>query len=454
MNRTSYSSNNISLNDWYDYFKNLYEQCADTGTSDQSFSQSVNEVLQNFDVSVTETQDAENLNRPISEQEILSSLKKLKCSKSPGYDGIPSEFFKFSSAVITPFLHVLFNFIFESGYFPEDWAIGVIVPLFKKGDRNNVNNYRGISLLNIFGKIFTSILNERLTIWAENNDIRADCQAGFRKNHSTVDNIFVLHAVIQKYLSVKGGKFYCLFVDFSKAFDRVDHSFLLYKLASLGISGKMFQILRSMYSNVNSCVKSNSRMSKYFECPVGVRQGCMLSPILFTFFIEELNNMLVNSDGMGIQLTQEYYNLFALLYADDVSIMADSIVNLQKLINVLGQFCSKWAMRVNIDKTKVMVFRRGGHLARSERWILNGEYIEVVSYYKYLGLLISSRNVWGKAVATLADQANKALSSLHIASKKIGGFSFKTHFMLFDRVVLPILLYGSEIWGFQYYEKL
>ena len=129
--------------------------------------------------------------------------------------------------VILPLLVELFNFVFDSGNFPSEWFSVIVIPLFNKGSRDDVNNYRGISLLNVLGKIFTSILNARLNRWSESMNIVSDCQAGFRKGHSTVDNIFVLHAIIQKYLSVRRGKFYCLFVDFPKAFDRINHTLLM-----------------------------------------------------------------------------------------------------------------------------------------------------------------------------------------------------------------------------------
>ena len=111
-------------------------------------------------------------------------------------------------------------------------------------------------------------------------------------------------------------------------------------------------------------------------------------------------------------------------------------------------------MAVNFDKTKVMVFRKGGHRARSEKWFLDGNAIGVTSYYKYLGLVLSSRNSWSKAVATLAEQADKALVIVSNASRNVGGFPFNSHFKLFDSLILPILLYGSEIWGYQYFEDL
>jgi len=111
-------------------------------------------------------------------------------------------------------------------------------------------------------------------------------------------------------------------------------------------------------------------------------------------------------------------------------------------------------MKVNLDKTKIITFRKGGHRARNEHFYLGNNEIEVVSYYKYLGLVLSCRNVWAKAVQNLANQGNKALNVLSIARKTIGYFHCSTHFKLFDSVILPILSYGSEIWGFQYYDEI
>ena len=124
----------------------------------------------------------------------------------------------------------LFNRIFETGEMPESWTKSVIVPIHKKGDVNSTNNYRGVSLLSIIGKCFKYILNQRLTKWAEENNKISEEQAGFRKGYSTIDHIFTLYAMTQKYLSKRGGKLYVAFVDLRRAFDSVKHDTLLASL--------------------------------------------------------------------------------------------------------------------------------------------------------------------------------------------------------------------------------
>ena len=128
------------------------------------------------------------------------------------------------------------------GHFPSKWSEGLIVPLHKKGDVNSVDNYRGITLLSSLGKLFTRVLNNRLTWWAEAYGVYIEAQAGFRPNYSTIDNLYNLNEIIS-YLINKGKTLYCAFLDFCKAFDYGDHNFLWSKLLKLGIRGEIFFIL-------------------------------------------------------------------------------------------------------------------------------------------------------------------------------------------------------------------
>ena len=155
----------------------------------------------------------------------------------------------------------MFNRIFETGTYPSEWTKSLIYPLHKKGDPSDVNNYRGISLLNILSKVFSSIINCRLTTWAHNSSNIPEEQAGFRKGYSTIDNIFTLQSIVQKYLSKKQGRFYVLFVDFSKAFDCIDRAKLFYILYQKGLRGNLLKIIQCMYKQVLAAIriKTNKR---------------------------------------------------------------------------------------------------------------------------------------------------------------------------------------------------
>ena len=146
------------------------------------------------------------LDEPITASEIRASVMNLKNGKSPGIDGIPAEFFKVACDKFLPFLEILFNKLYNKSYFPNDWSISIIIPIPKKGDKNIPDNYRGISLQPVISKIYTTILNKRLSDWSNENNIIGEEQAGYRKSYSTSDNLFCLQTIVTKYLRNKGGR--------------------------------------------------------------------------------------------------------------------------------------------------------------------------------------------------------------------------------------------------------
>ncbi|GFS19860.1 RNA-directed DNA polymerase from mobile element jockey-like protein [Elysia marginata] len=194
-----------------------------------SYNAHYHEKDDNSDEEEPETEVHKILNDKISKTEIENAMKMFKSGKACGPDGIPSEFYKSISHVpiFTDYLTALFDTIFESGTYPDEWTKFAIFPLHKKGDINNVNNYRGLSLLNVLGKIFSNVLNARLKAWCNSQNIIPEAQAGFRPSYSTIDNIYILQCMVQKYLGRPGGRFYTLYVDFYKAFDWVDRRIIM-----------------------------------------------------------------------------------------------------------------------------------------------------------------------------------------------------------------------------------
>ena len=192
-------------------------------------------------------------------------------------------------------------------------------------------------MINRISKIFTNILTIRLQKWAENNNVIDESQAGFRKQYSTIDNIFSLQALIQKYLCRERGRFYCIFVDFRRAFDSISHNKIWDSLQRKGISenSKFLKIFQSMYSQLKSCVKINDSLTKFFECSIGTRQGCVSSPIIFSLFINDLVAYLKSETDHGIFVTNDIEDLLALMFADDVSCFSDTVIRLQRLIDLI-----------------------------------------------------------------------------------------------------------------------
>ena len=262
----------------------------------------------------------------------------------------------------------LFNIIFESGIIPNAWTIGVIHPIFKnKGDSTDPLNYRPITLLSCLGKLFTAILNIRLEKYASDNNVINDYQSGFRKGFSTVDNMFVLNTLID-ILRANKKQLFCAFLDLKGAFDTVWRGGLWHKLANSNVNGKFLNTVRSMYQNAKSCVFANTKQSDYFKCNVGVRQGENLSPLLFSFYLNDLHDYFQNSNLVhGINFCKHdsdnlivgFVKLFILLYADDTVIMSESEVDLQNGLNAYETYCDLWKLTLNTMKTKIVIFSGG-----------------------------------------------------------------------------------------------
>ena len=234
---------------------------------------------------------------------------------------------------------------------------------------------------------------------------------------------------------------------FEKAFDRVHRATLFFKLGKAGLRGKMFKMLHAIYSEVKTCVLGMEGLSAFFECEHGVRQGCILSPFLFTFFLNDMHkefSMNTWVSGCTIGLVQIFY----LLFADDLVLIAETKIKLQRLLNELDLYCTKHKLTVNLGKTNIVVFRRGGRLRNYEKWFYRNQQIKVVSYFKYLGVVLSCSGLWSKAQLTLAEQAAKALFSVISQLKAIGDVPIRICFKIFDSKISPILSYCCEVWGY------
>ena len=200
-------------------------------------------------------------------------------------------------------------------YLPECWCIGAIVPIHKKGSLNDPDNYRPITLLSCLGKIFTSIINARLNLYLECAGYIGDEQAGFRRSHSTSDHIFALHLIISIY-KAKNKRLFAAFIDLKKAFDFVDRAILWRKVMAMNINGKILNVIKNMYSKAKSCVKNGGSISDTFTCHSGVRQGENLSPLLFSIFLNDMEQSLFGAREDGVycglgDLSNEMHNLSA-----------------------------------------------------------------------------------------------------------------------------------------------
>ena len=416
----------------------------------ESHYKNVMDLIENDAVPQLYDGEVESLSSPITIDEVIAAVNRAKSGKTMGIDNIPTEVLKNRNAVIL--LHKIIDGCFESGEVPVDWQRGIIHPIPKSSskDPHKPLNYRGITISSIPGKIYASVLNNRLTKWLEENNILSESQNGYRKDRSCLDHLYTLSSIIQTRKFRRQSTFVC-FVDAHKAFDSVNRNCLWYKLRQLGLKGKMLSAIQSLYRDVQSCVKVNDRTTNWFPVELGVKQGCPLSPTLFSVYINDLASEIdhVNS-GVGIGENQ----ISLLMFADDIAIISGSEIGLQGQINKLEEWCSKWRIKLNTDKTKVVHYRTE-HTPRSAASFLYLEKeLEYVDKYKYLGLWLHEHLTWNYTVQELYLTANRALNVLICRHYSLGGISVDIFKKLFDSYVKPVMTYGSAIWGLNQYPNM
>jgi hypothetical protein len=429
-------SKHILDNQWLEHFKGLFNiEVVQRAWNNDS-------IRQNGPGEATEV-----LNDVITEKEVTEAIRHLKKGKSCGMDEVLAEMLKLADVTAVRFLTKLFNILFDTGTYPEEWAKAIIVPIFKKGDSNLTANYRGVSLLSLISKCYTFVLNKRLVKWVEEQGKITESQAGFRKGYSTTDHIFTLNAIIDKCFAKKGCKLYACFVDLKSAFDSVQREPLFEVLFKQGMNGKFMTAVVAIYKTVLSCVRIEDRLTDFFECPVGLRQGCVMSPVTFSLFINEIASAVDSRGIHGIQFLPGLVELYLLLFADDIVLLSYTAMGLQNQINILAETCKRLHLTVNSDKTKVMVFRKGGFLGKNEKWKLNGKTVDVVNEYNYLGFVFTTRISMRKGVDALAVKGRRACLGCIKCVCRLNEVSKKCFFKIFDSQVQPVLLYASELWG-------
>jgi hypothetical protein len=429
-----HNKNNINIQQWFEHFSKLL---------DKEYVDESNKTDDDDDVT---THDNLYFNRPISKEEVMLALRKLKFKKAAGPDGLVGEVFRHGCDIIAPFFVRFLNKLFDSGIFPDDWTESIIVALYKKGNVNDPGNYRGISISNISSKVYSTIINRRIQTWVSENDITGEFQAGFKPGYSTIDNIFVLMACVQKQFALNR-KLYVAFIDFQKAFDSINRHLLWPILNKNGIKGKLLRCIKSMYNHVKVRVRSGTQLTPYVNCSAGVKQGDNCSPVLFSLFINELAIEIIKNGKHGVTFFMDNFELFTLLLADDIILVSETVIGLQTQLNSLYRASTALGLTVNMEKSNIIVFRKGGYLASRERWLYNGIIMPVSNIYKYLGVHFTTRLSFTATCKELGSKAKGAFLCIHKKLSILKNSSTSLALKLFDAKVQPIAQYGSEIWG-------
>ena len=311
------------------------------------------------------------------------------------------------------------------------------MPIHKKGSIHDPNNYRGITVSSALGKLFNTILNNRLTQFLNENGAMCENQIGFKKKCRTSDHMFVLKNIMDLYKKNKKELYIC-FVDFAKCFDTIWHAGLFYKLKSLGTASRFYNVIRNMYNNISLHVRIDSLLTPAFRSLVGVRQGDNLSPTLFNIFVNDLPKHLENCSPAKFHDLQ----IHCLMYADDLIILSDNKEGIHNALDKLFIYCKTWKLSINTEKTKIMYINNPD---KTSKFYYDNVQLKTVNEYCYLGIIFTDKCTFNSAIENLYNKGLKALFKPMHVLKPLP--SAKTMFHLFDHLIKPIILYSCEIWG-------
>ena len=371
---------------------------------------------------------------PTDEREIRNIILNVRNS-APGYDGISLKcIYSVIDTLVTPLTYIT-NLSLIEGIFPSELKIAQVLPLYKNNDPMIFNNYRPISLLPFFSKLFERLMYNRLIDFIEKHHLLYQFQFGFRKNHSTFMALVILLEKITEALDNLEFAI-CILIDFRKAFDTVEHNILLQKLYHYGIRGNALQWFNSYLSNRYQYVNYNNTSSDMKLITCGVLQGSILGPLLFLLYINDISSV------SGI--------LFSILFADDTTLFYSS-KNLQELSDVINNELSKmmeWLnanrLSLNIDKTNFMIFRPKGKKEICPTIHINGSSIQEVDDAKFLGIIIDNKLNWIEHIRCISRKIAKGTGIIIKARKS---FESETLLNLYNALIFPHITYSIHVWG-------
>ena len=395
--------------------------------------------------------------------EIQKAVHLLSSGKAPGLDSIPAEVYKEGGMALTEKLHQLFQLIWQHDTVPQDFKDASIIHLYKrKGNRQACDNHRGISLLSIAGKILARVLLNRLTVHLEQG-LLPESQCGFRKARGTVDMVFAARQLQEK-CQEQNADLYSTYVDLTKAFDTVSREGLWRIMAKYGCPRKFIAIVRQLHDGMLARVQDNGETSDPFHVSNGVKQGCVLAPTLFSLmFSAMLTDAFSDADvGIGIKYRTNgsVFNLRRLqaktkvstenindfLFADDCALNAATEADMQRSVDKFSEACNNFGLTISTKKTEVLHQPAPGKPYVESNITINGQRLNVVAKFTYLGSTLSRNVVIDDEVNVRLAKASAAFGRLYKNVWNRRGITTVTKIKVYRAIVLTTLLYGCETW--------
>ena len=393
---------------------------------------------------------------------VAQALARLKADTSAGLDDLPAGFIKHARVrmgrewrhVLAPLLSELFVSCMRDGVLPAAWKVARISPLYKKGPLLQPASYRMLAVSSVLYRVYANALRTPVTDWCVAEGKVPAEQFGFYPGRDTAQPSFILRHVCQaaKWAKRKGerrtGKVYAAFVDFTQAYDRIDRQQLWQHLAGIGMPTWMLGAVQAMYAQDAYMFVDGERRSGLIRPTKGVKQGCPLSPLLFSLYINDLGPRL-QSPGYGARIFGSARRVTHLLYADDLVLLCESAMDLRQMLGTLSMYSWTKGLTVNTAKSKVVVFNsRLGGTARDPAIYYDAERLGVEPHFKYLGLVFdrspnmsSMQEPWARALLGSSIRARRIARDFGVHKNALAGLR------IFQTFAFPSGMYGCQVWG-------
>ena len=400
------------------------------------------------------------LDSPPTDEELLQALNKLKKGKAGGKSGILPELILCGGCELEDRILRIMEKIWEGGCVVDDWKDAVVVPIPKKGDLRHCDNWRGISLLDVVGKIMARIVKERLDQIADR--VLPESQSGFRKARGCVDMIFVTTQLVEK-AREHNDTLYMLFVDLKKAYDSVPREALWRVLEKCGVPPKLLRIVRSFHEGMHAEVRVDSSTTESFEVRNGLRQGCTLAPTLFNIYISAVvASWRSKHEEAGVNVLYKHgrklvgdrtaksrlkeVKVTETQFADDAALYATTHGAFESAAVGYEEVAKDFRLKLNMEKTKGMVVGQVIEENDVAPVQVEGGCLDVVDHFPYLGSIISRVGEPTVEIDHRIAKASRAFGCLRRPIFQDRNLSVATKRQVYGAVVLSVLLYGAETW--------
>lgn len=400
------------------------------------------------------------LDSPPTDEELSEALSKLKNRKAGGKSGILPELVHCGGCELEDRILKIMEQMWEEECVVDDWKNAVVVPIPKKGDLRRCDNWRGISLLDVVGKIMARIVKERLEQIADR--VLPESQSGFRKGRGCVDMIFAARQLVEK-AREHNDTLYMLFVDLKKAYDSVPRGALWRVLEKCGVPPRLLQIVKSFHEGMHAEVRVGSSTTESFEVRNGLRQGCTLAPTLFNIYIsavvanwrskhEEAGVDVLYRHGrklVGDRMAKSRLNELRVTetqFADDAALYTTSRGAFESAAAGYEEVASDFGLKLSVEKTKGMVVGQEVDEHDAAPVQVEGGRVDIVDHFPYLGSSISRDGEVTVEIDCRIAKASRAFGCLRRPIFQDRNLSIATKRQVYRAVVLSVLLYGAETW--------